>query len=157
MNPDPASVVPDADVLAADLFEDGPARRAVDLVLEHDWMTLVSSEPLLDDAAAIIADLGDPSLAADWRERIDGEATIVEHPPGDHPGLAAALAGDAAHLLTLDESLSSAATGVALSTRVKASVRNPAAFVQIFDAASLYEAVEGGEYTGPDRERRVTR
>ena len=154
MNPDPASVVPDADVLAADLFDDGPARSAMDILLDHDWMTLVTSGPLLDDAEAIIAALGDDTLAADWRDRIESEATIVEHPMGDHPALAAALAGEAAHLLTLDESLSSAATGVALSARVKTSIRQPTAFVQIFDAASLYEAVEGGEYPGPDRDPR---
>ena len=157
MNPDPASVVPDADVLAADLFSDGPARAAIDILLGHDWMTIVTSEPLLDDAAAIIAALGDDTLAADWRDRIEPEAMIVEHPPGDHPALAAALAGEAAHLLTLDESLSSAATGVTLSARVKTSIRQPTAFVQIFDAASLYEAVEGGEYPGPDQDPRGAR
>lgn len=157
MNPDPACVVPDADVLAADLFEDGPARAAMDLLLEHDWVTVVSSEPLLDDAETVIAALGDDSLAADWRTRIESEATMVEHPTGDHPALAAALAGEAAHLLTLDESLTSAETGVALSARVKTSLRHPAAFVRIFDAASLYEAVEDGEYPGPDRAPRGDR
>lgn len=157
MNPDPASVVPDADVLAADLFEDGPARAAMDRLFEHDWMTVVSSNPLLADAEAVIAALGDDSLAGDWRKRFESEATIVEHPTEDHPALAAALSGEAAHLLTIDESLTSAETGVALSARVKTSIRHPAAFVQIFDAASLYEAVEDGEYPGPDRAPRGDR
>lgn len=150
MTPDPASVVVDADVLAADLLVGGSAREAVDLVREHTWMTLVASDPLLDDTEAVIAALADDDLAADWRERVDAEATVVEHPAGDHPALAAALAGGAGHLLTLDESLASAGSNVALSARVPTSIRLPEAFVRIFDAASLYEAVEGGEYPGPD-------
>ena len=155
MNPDPASVVADADVLAADTFHDGTARAALDLVREHSWMTLVASEPLLDDAHAVIADLGDSELASDWRERIEAATVLVDHPAGDHPALAAALAGNAAHLLTLDESLSSPGANAALSGRVKTSVRLPDAFVSMFDAASLYEAVEGGEYPGPDRDPRA--
>ncbi|MGM0399281.1 MAG: DUF7384 family protein [Halobacteriota archaeon] len=154
MSPDPASVVADADVLAADLFVDGRARAAVDLVRAHDWMTLVASEALLDDAESVVAELGDDRLAADWRERIEAEASIVEHPAEDHPALAAALAGSAGHLLTLDESLASPGTNAALSARVQTSVRLPDAFVSMFDAASLYEAVEGGTYPGPDRDPR---
>lgn len=155
MNPDPASVVADADVLAADTFLDGASRAALDLVREHSWMTLVASEPLLDEARTVIADLGNHELASAWRERIEGEAVIVDHPEGDHPALAAALAGDAAHLLTLDESLASPGANAALSGRVKTSVRLPDAFVSMFDAASLYEAVEGGAYPGPDRDPRA--
>ncbi|AKH98444.1 DUF7384 family protein [Halanaeroarchaeum sulfurireducens] len=154
MNPDPASVVADADVLLADLFVDGTARDALDLVRKHDWMTLVASEPLLDDAAAIVATKADPDLAADWRDRIEAEASIVDHPPGDHPALASALTGGAGHLLTLDETLASPRTNAAVSTRVQTSVRLPDAFVHSFDAASLYEAVEGGSYPGPDRDPR---
>lgn len=157
MNPDPASVVPDADVLAADLFRDGPARAAMDILLGHDWITLVTSDSLLDDAEAVIAALGDDALAADWRVQIESESTKVEHPTGDHPALAAALAGEAGHLLTIDDSLTSAEAGVALSARVKTSVRHPAAFVHVFDAASLYEAVEDGDYPGPDRAPRGDR
>lgn len=154
MNPDPASVVADADVLAADCFVDGPSRAAVDLVRTHDWMTLVASEVLLDDAQGVIADLGDESLANDWRERIEQDVSLVDHPPDDHPALASALSGSAAHLLTLDEALASAGSNAALSARVKTSVRLPDAFVAMFDAASLYEATVGGEYPGPDRDPR---
>ncbi|UWG48884.1 PIN domain [Halanaeroarchaeum sp. HSR-CO] len=154
MKPDPASVVADADVLAADLFVDGRARAAMDLVRSHDWMTLVASEALLDDAESVIAELGDEHLATDWRERVEAEASIVDHPAEDHPALAAALAGSAGHLLTLDESLASPGTNAALSARVQTSVRLPDAFVSMFDAASLYEAVKGGSYPGPDRDPR---
>jgi hypothetical protein len=37
---------------------------------------------------------------------------------------------------------------------MQVSVRPPAAFVALFDAESLYEAVVGGEYPGPDRDPR---
>jgi hypothetical protein len=154
VSPDPASVVADADVLAADLFVGGAAREALDLVREHSWMTLVASDPLLDDAEAVVADLGDEALARDWRERIEAEATLVEIPSGDHPAVASALVGDAGHLLTLDETLSSAGSNVSLSARVPTSIRRPEAFVHVFDAASLYAAVEGDEYPGPDRDPR---
>ncbi|MFB6070134.1 MAG: hypothetical protein ABEJ76_03850 [Halanaeroarchaeum sp.] len=154
MTPDPASVVPDADVLAADLLVGGASRDAMDLLRSHSWMTIVTSDPLLDDGEAIVAALADASLAADWRERVAADATVVEHPRGDHPALAAALHGSAAHVLSLDESLTSAGQNVALSSRVQASVRTPAAFASVFDPASLYRAVEGGEYPGPDRDAR---
>ncbi|MFB6354291.1 MAG: hypothetical protein ABEJ92_09415, partial [Halobacteriales archaeon] len=61
-----ARVVADADVLAADLLCGGSAREALDLVRAHDWVTLVASEPLLDDAATVVADLADGDLADDW-------------------------------------------------------------------------------------------
>ena len=154
MTPDPASVVADADVLAADLLVGGPARDALDRVRQHDWMTLVATEPLLDDATAVVSELGDDALAADWRRRIEDLATVVDQPPGDHPALAAALHGGAAHLLSFDAALTGAAGNVALSARVRTSVRTPEAFVTVFDAASLYEAVEGGPYPGPDRDPR---
>ncbi|MFB6082005.1 MAG: hypothetical protein ABEJ67_04205 [Halanaeroarchaeum sp.] len=150
MSPDPASVVADADVLAADLFGEETARAAMDRIREHSWVTLVASDPLLDDAAAVVAALADADLAADWRERVSAEARIVEHPDGDHPAFAAALHGEAAHVLSLDESLTSAAGNVAISARVRTSVRTPDAFVRIFDPEALYEAVEGGSYPGPD-------
>ncbi|MFB6093649.1 MAG: hypothetical protein ABEJ77_01740 [Halanaeroarchaeum sp.] len=151
---DPASVVADADVLAADLFADGRAREAMDLIRAHDWLTLLASEALLDDAEAVIATLAEADLASAWRDRVETRATLVDHPAGDHPGLATAVAGDAGHLLALDGELTSAAANVALSGRVQTSVRTPAAFVHVFDAPSLYEAVEGGAYPGPDRDPR---
>lgn len=155
MRPDPASVVADADVLAADLFVDGRAREAIDILRAHDWMTLVASEVLLEDAESVIAELGGGRLAEDWRERIEAEVSLVDHPSQDHPALATALAGSAGHLLTLDESLASPGTNAALSARVKTSVRLPDAFVSMFDAASLYEAVADGSYPGPDRDPRA--
>ncbi|MFC6975123.1 hypothetical protein ACFQL1_11350 [Halomicroarcula sp. GCM10025709] len=152
----PARVVADADVLAADLLcGDGPARAALDHVRRHSWVTLVASDPLLDDAQAVIEALSEPSLAADWRDRIETERERVEHPAGDHPALASAYRGGAAHLLSYDEGLRSAKTGAALQAHMHLSVRPPDAFARLFDPASLYAAVEDGEYPGPDRDPRA--
>ncbi|QPV61844.1 hypothetical protein I7X12_13930 [Halosimplex litoreum] len=151
----PARIVADADVLAADLLVGGYARDALDLVRAHSWVTLVASDALLDDAESVITDLADPELAVDWRERIEGLREPVDHPEGDHPALASALHGGAMHVLSFDESLGSAAAGAAIRGRVETSVRSPRAFATVFDAESLYEAVEGGEYPGPDRDPRA--
>jgi hypothetical protein len=153
-DPSPTRVAADADVLAADLLVGGPARAALDHVREHSWMTLVASDPLVDDAAAVIRSLGDDDLARDWRARIVGECELVTHPEDDHPALAAAYRGGAMHLLTLDESLLSASAGAALRGRVETSPRHPRAFASLFDAGSLYREVVGGDYPGPDRDPR---
>lgn len=150
--PDPAAVVADADVLAAELLVGGSAREALDAVRSHSWVRLVASEPLLDDTEAVIERLADAELATDWRERMEADAELVEHQPGDHPALASAFAAAAAHVLTLDESLTSAKAGVGLQSYGKVSVRTPEAFAAVFDPAALYPEVEGGEYPGPDRE-----
>lgn len=153
--PSPARIVADADVLAADLFVDGDARRALDLVREHSWLTLVASDSLLDDAEALVAELGDADLAVDWRETIEMLREPVDHPTGDHPALSSAYYGSAMHLLTLDPRLQTAQAGATLSKRVALSVRHPKAFATLFDAASLYAEVVGGEYPGPDRDPRA--
>jgi hypothetical protein len=152
--PDPAALAADADVLAADLFVGGDARDAMDAVRAHDWVTLVASEPLLDDAEAVVRALGDDDLASDWREAIESLATVVEHPEGDHPALSAAVHGNAAHVLSLDERLQSPATGAALSRRADVSVKSPAGFARLFDPEALYPTVVGGEYPGPDHDPR---
>jgi len=152
--PSPARVTADADVLAADLLVGGPARAALDHVREHSWVTLVASDPLLDDAAAVIRSLGDDDLAREWRARIEREREPVDHPAEDHPALASAYRGGAMHLLTLDDSLLSASAGATLRGRVETSPRHPRAFASLFDAESLYREVVGGEYSGPDREPR---
>lgn len=152
--PDPAAVVADADVLAADLLVGGAARTALDHLRAHSWTTLHAGEPLLADAEALIAELADPALAADWRRRVAEWATVVEHPAGDHPALGPARAGGAAHVLTLDAELAGAATNAALKRWVDVSVRTPTAFARLFDAAALYEVVVGGDYPGPDRDPR---
>jgi len=151
----PARVVADADVLAADLLVGGDARAALDHVRSHSWVTLVASDALLADAETVIADLSDDALAADWRERIEAERESVDHPEGDHPALASAYRGEAAHVLSYDETLRSAKTGMALNEHMQVSVRTPDAFATLFDAEALYELVEGGEYTGPDRDPRA--
>ncbi|WP_225332751.1 DUF7384 family protein [Halomicrobium urmianum] len=151
---DAARVVADADVLAADLLVGGAAREALDRVREHSWVTLIASDALLDDAEATIATLADDELAGDWRERIERERETVEHPEGDHPGLASAYRGDAAHLLSYDDSLRSSAAGLSIQPHADLSVRLPDAFARLFDAASLYEATHDGDYPGPDRDPR---
>ena len=150
----PARVVADADVLAADLLVGGAARAALDHVRRHSWVTLVASDALLDDAQAVVAELSGDALATDWRERVEAEREPVDHPEGDHPALASAYRGEAAHVLSYDDDLRSAETGLALNAHMRVSVRTPDAFAALFDAASLYDLVEGGEYPGPDRDPR---
>jgi len=150
----PARVVADADVLAADLLSGGPAREALDAVRSHSWVDLVASDPLLDDAEAVVATLADDSLAADWRGRVERERVPVEHAADDHPALASAYEGHAAHVLSLEEGLTSAGANLALQPHLQVSVRTPAAFAALFDPAALYETVEGGAYPGLDRDPR---
>jgi len=152
--PDPSRIVAGADVLAADVLVGGPARAALDHVRSHSWLDLVASDHLLDDAEAVIAELADDELADDWRDRIERERVSVEHPPGDQPALASAYRGDAAHVLSFDDELGSVETAARLQGRIAMSVRHPKAFDAVFDAASLYDAVVGGEYPGPDRDPR---
>ena len=149
-----ARLVADADVLAADVLVGGSPREALDVARAHDWVVLVASERLLEEAAAIIAELGDGDLADAWLELIEDLADVVSIPEGDHPALAAAVAGNAAHVLTFDEDLVSARTNLALQGRVDVSIRRPDAFVSLFDPASMYDHVVGGEYPGPDRDPR---
>ncbi|MFP8951575.1 hypothetical protein ACLI4Z_01200 [Natrialbaceae archaeon A-arb3/5] len=152
--PNPARVVADADVLAADLFADGDAREALDHVRRHSWVDLVASDPLLEQTERLVAQLADPELAADHRERLEAERVAVEHPEDDHPALASAYRGEAAHLLTYNDDLTSAKAGLSMQPRLSISARPPDAFARLFDPESLYEAVEGGEYPGPDRDPR---
>jgi predicted nucleic acid-binding protein len=152
---EPTRVVADADVLAADLLVGGSAREALDHVRRHDWLMLVASDQLLDDAEAVIAALADEELAGDWRERIEREREAVDHPADDHPALASAYRGEAGHLLTSDEGLRSAKAGLSVQPHMDLSVRSPDAFVRLFDAEAAYEAWVGGEYSGPDRDPRT--
>ncbi|MFB6112585.1 MAG: hypothetical protein ABEJ58_00620 [Halodesulfurarchaeum sp.] len=145
----------DADVLAADLLVGGPSREALDLARGHDWIELVASERVLADAGAIIETLAADSLAAAWRDRIQDVVVLVSHPSDDHPGLASAVAGDARHLLTLDDHLASASANVALADSVALSVRRPESFLSVFDVESMYDVVVGGTYPGPDRDPRA--
>jgi len=75
--------------------------------------------------------------------------------PGDHPALASAHAGEAAHLLSFDERLRSAKTGATLRKYVDVSVKHPRAFARLFDPERLYPEVADGEYPGPDRDPRA--
>ena len=153
--PDPTRVVADADVLAADLLVGGPARRALDVVRRHSWLDLVATAPLLHDAEAVVAGFADPGLADDWRGLLAARAVLGDQPAGDHPALAAALHGDAAHLLSFDERLRSARAGTELRGVVDVSVRSPDAFAAVFDPAAVYETAVGADYPGPDRDPRA--
>lgn len=151
----PRRIVADADVLAADLLVGGANRDALDHVRSHSWLTLVASDPLLDDAEAVIETLANADLAARWRDRIETDAELVEHDPGDHPALAAAVHGGAAHLLSFDDALGSVHAGMSVQPHAKLSVRPPDAFARLFDAESLYEAEFDDEYPGPDQDPRA--
>ena len=148
--PNPARVVADAAVLAADLLVDGDAREALDHVRRHSWVELVASDPLLEQTERLVTTLADAELAADHRVRLEADRVAVDHPEGDHPALASAYRGGAAHLLSYDDGLGSAQAGLSLQSHVAVSVRPPDAFARLFDPESLYEAVEGGTYPGPD-------
>lgn len=153
--PNPTRVVADAEVLAADLLVGDAAREALDHVRRHSWVDLVASDSLLERTERLVATLADEDLAADHRERLEADRVAVDHPEEDHPALASAYRGNAAHLLSYDERLGSAKAGLSMQPRVSVSVRPPDAFASLFDPESLYEAVEGGEYPGPDRDPRV--
>lgn len=153
--PNPARVVADADVLAADLLVGGDAREALDHVRSHSWIELIASDPLLEDTERLVTRLADADLAADHRERLEAERVAVDHPEGDHPALASAYRAEAAHLLSSDDRLQSAKAGLSLQPHVSVSVRPPDAFATLFDPESLYAVVEGGEYPGPDRDPRA--
>lgn len=146
----PARVVADADVLVADLLVGGPAREALDHVRRHSWVELLASDPLLADAETVITDLADADLAADWRERIEQERVVVDHPDDDHPALATAYRGGGAHLLSFDEELTSTGTNLSIQPHASLSIRSPAAFASLFDAAALYESRHDDAYSGPD-------
>lgn len=148
-------IVADADVLAADVFVDGAARAAMDLIRGHGWLELVASEALLDDADAVIERLGDRPLADAWRSLIEGRCRLVEHPAGDHPGLASAYAGAAGHLLSYDGRLATVEAGVAMRQAMPLSVRTPDAFVRVVDVEALYESVFDAAYPGPDADPRA--
>lgn len=153
--PTPARFVADADVLAADLLVGGPAREALDLARAHSWVTLLASDHLLDEAEAVIADCATPALAGDWRDRAGSLCTGVDHPAGDHPALATAYHGEAAHVLSHDEHLRTAQAGATLQQYMDVSIRDPQAFVSLFDPAAIYEVAVGGAYPGPDRDPRA--
>jgi len=149
----PARVVADADVLAADLLVGGAAREALDHVRRHSWVDLLASDQLLDDAAGVIRTLAGEDLAADWHTLAERERVAVSHPDDDHPGLATAYRGGAAQLLTFDTELASANTNLSVQPYAALSIRTPDAFARLFDPQALYEALHEDSYPGPDRPR----
>ncbi|MYL15883.1 hypothetical protein GLW36_04370 [Halorubrum terrestre] len=155
LDPSPARVVADADALAADLLVGGDAREALDALRSHAWTTLVASDPLLDDAEAVIASLSDADLAADWRAAVEAWREPVAQPPGDHPALASAYRGGAMQVVSLDPSLTGPRAAAGLRDRMPVSVREPRAFAAVFDPAKLYPDAVGGEYPGPDCDPRT--
>ncbi|EMA65487.1 DUF7384 family protein [Halorubrum kocurii] len=153
-DPSPARVVADTDVLAADLLGGGSARDALDALRSHAWTALVASDPLLDEAEAVIAALADDELAADWRGAVEAWREPVAHPAGDHPALASAYRGGAMQVVSLDPSLTGPGAAAGLRDRMAVSVREPRAFATVFSPARLYPEAVGGDYPGPDRDPR---
>ena len=153
--PSPARVVADADVLAADLFLDGPAREALDHLRGHSWTTLIASDPLIRDAAAVVETLADAELAADWRGRMARWREPVSHPAGDHPALASAYRGGAMQVISDDPALTRPGTAAGLQGAMPVSVRDPRAFATVFSPERLYPEVAAGDYPGPDRDPRI--
>lgn len=153
-DPDYTRLVVDSDVLAADLLVGDASRDVLDTIRSHSWLELVATEPLLDDAEAIIEALADRDLATAWRDAIVELATIVEQPASDHPALAAAYRGNAMHVVSFDDRLKSAKAGVNLRGVMNVSVRSPAAFASVFDPESAYELTFEDSYPGPDRDPR---
>ncbi len=152
--PDPTTIVVDTDCLVADLFIDGTAREVMDVIRGHDWLTLKASDYLIEDTVDVIAHLGDRPLADAWNDRFERLASMVEHPAEDHPALASAYAGQAAHLISYDDRLASVRTGLSMRKAMPISVRSPDAFMQVFDPASLFESVFEESYPGPNRAQR---
>lgn len=153
-DPDPTRIVADVDVLAADVLIGGPARKALDILRSHSWLTLVATEQLLAETETIISEFTTDDVALAWRAKVEELAHVVDQPPDDHPALAAAYHGNAAQILSFDENLRSARTGAMLKPHVTTSIRSPDAFLVIFDPEGVYPAVVGGEYPGPDRNPR---
>ncbi len=154
VEPSPARVVADADVLAADLLVGGAARDALDVLREHSWTTLVASDPLLDDVEAVVASVADSPLAADWRAKLATWCEPVTHPAGDHPALASAYHGGAMQVISMDPALTGPGAAAGLRDRMPVSVREPQAFAAVFSPERLHPEAVGGEYPGPDREAR---
>lgn len=152
--PDYTRLVVDSDVLAADLLVGGPSRAVLDTVRSHSWLELVVTDPLLNEAEAIVRELSDPVLAEEWHEAIDTLATTVEQPEGDRPVLAAAYRGNAMYVVSLDDRLQSAKAGANLRGVMNVSVRSPDAFASIFDPEAAYEMAFDEPYPGPDRDPR---
>lgn len=149
-----ARVVADADVLAADLFLDKSARSALDLIRSHSWITLITSDTLIDQTTSLIEQLSSVTLAKKWVHKIQQHSTTIDHPATDHPALATAIRGNAAHVLSHDPELTSAKTGAVLQSHGSTSVKHPKAFVQIFDPKTAYEHINGTDYPGPDHDPR---
>lgn len=152
--PDPTRVVADVDVLLADLFVDGRARQALDRVRSHSWFEWYVSDPLLDRAERLAAELADEDLAGIWRARLQRATTVVEHAEGDHPALATAYAARCGHLLTYDDRLGTARAGLTMRKAMPVSVREPDAFVAVVDPATIYERWVGETYPGPNADPR---
>ena len=153
--PDHTRLVADADVLATDVLVDDASRAVLDTVRAHSWLDLIATDPLLSDAESVIEECTERDLAIKWREAIEPLVTIVEQPAADHPALAAAYRGEAAHLVSLNERLRSPAAGAEIRAAMDVSVRSPAAFVAVFDPAVAYESAFEAEYPGPDRDPRA--
>ena len=125
-------VVIDSGVLVEDAKGKESSREVMDIVRGNAWIIFIASLPLLDVAQKNIEiNLGE-IMAQKWREDIERICEIVDHAEGDHPALASAYVGNAQHIISLDERLTSAKGGVSIRARVETSVKKPEAFVKLF-------------------------
>lgn len=144
-HPDPTRVAADVDVLAADLLVGGKARESLDLLRDHEWLTLITTDEILTETTAVIATLADDSLATDWERRARADFVLVEPTANGHPALVAAASGNAATVLTFDERLQSPKAGASIRSRVATSVKSPKAFVSLVDPDTLASTLADSE------------
>ena len=126
-------VVVDSEVLAEDAKGEKSAKVAMEIIRECQWIVLVASIPLLDEAQKMVEmELG-MELAKKWRVSTESVCEIVDHPKRDHPALASAYMGNAQHIISRDQRLTSVKAGVAIRAKVETSVKKPEAFVNLFE------------------------
>lgn len=146
-HPDPTRIVADSDVLAADLLVGGSARKALDMIRTHEFLSLITTDTILLETQRIIEALADADLAEDWGSRARVEFTVIKPSGGGHPAFEAAATSNAATVLSLDERLQSMRAGVAIRDHVATSVKSPQAFVAMVDPKALKIAIEESDTT----------
>ncbi len=126
-------VVVDSEVLAESAKGEKSAKMSMEIIRKCQWIVLVASTPLLDEAQKKVEmELG-MELGKKWRVDTEDVCEIVDHPEGDHPALASAYVGNAQHIISRDENLTSAKAGVNIRTKIETSVKKPDAFVNLFE------------------------
>ncbi|MFB6186470.1 MAG: hypothetical protein ABEI06_00840 [Halobacteriaceae archaeon] len=152
--PDKTTFVIDSDVLIADLLIDGKARKALDLLRSHSWITVIISPELIRECTTVLAEFIDDSVVSAWKEKITTFGKCVTPTATGNKALACAKEANAAHVLTYDQRLLGVKAGVNIKPHVETSVKTPTSFLSIFEPKQLYEAVYDSSYEGPDQDPR---